>query len=172
MYQPLLKSFWSAVQSTVSALTHWGRDKMDAIFKCILLNENVWIMIKNSLKFVPKGQISNIPALVQVMTWRRQVSSHYLNQYWLVYRRIYTSFGLNELSHVREYNRLHTHGSHTILHYHTVIWCFANALICHTPNYDFCHILYSSTDQSRQEIWCTRTHTNRRSFWGHYFSRP
>ena len=41
-----------------------GRHFADAIFKCILLNENVWITIKNSLKFVPKGPINNIPALV------------------------------------------------------------------------------------------------------------
>ena len=27
--------------------------------------------IKISMKFVPKGPISNIPALVQIMAWRR-----------------------------------------------------------------------------------------------------
>ena len=41
------------------------------IFKCIFLNENVWILINISLKFVPKGPINNIPALVQIMAWRR-----------------------------------------------------------------------------------------------------
>ena len=41
-----------------------GRYFPDDIFKCIFLNENVLISIKISLKFVPKGQISNIPALV------------------------------------------------------------------------------------------------------------
>ena len=46
-------------------------DKMDAIFKCIFLNENVLIPIEISLKFVPKGPINNIPALVQIMAWRR-----------------------------------------------------------------------------------------------------
>ena len=30
-----------------------------------------WIPIKISLKFVPKGPINNIPALVQIMAWRR-----------------------------------------------------------------------------------------------------
>ena len=49
-----------------------GRHSADDIFKCILLNENVWITIKNSLKFVSKRPIINIPALVQIMTWRRQ----------------------------------------------------------------------------------------------------
>ena len=40
---------------------------MAAIFKCIFLNENVLILIKISLKFVPKGPINSIPALVQIM---------------------------------------------------------------------------------------------------------
>ena len=35
------------------------------------LNKNVKISIKISLKFVPKGPINNIPALVQIMTWHR-----------------------------------------------------------------------------------------------------
>ena len=57
-------------------LTHWSRDKMAVIFqttfcKCIFVNENVGISIKISLKFVPKCQINNIPALVQIMAWRR-----------------------------------------------------------------------------------------------------
>ena len=52
----------------------------DDFFKCIFLNGNVWIPIKNSLKFVPKGPINNIPALVWIMAWRRQATSHYLNQ--------------------------------------------------------------------------------------------
>ena len=34
----------------------------DDIYKCILLNENVWIPTKISLKFVPKGPINNMPA--------------------------------------------------------------------------------------------------------------
>ena len=75
-------------------LTHWGRDKWMPFrrrhFQCIFLNENVWIPISIqfqfnskqfiasysanmniSLKFVPQGPINNIPALVQIMAWRR-----------------------------------------------------------------------------------------------------
>ena len=48
-----------------------GRHLADDIFKCILLNENGWIPIKISLKFVPKRRINNTPALVQIMAWRR-----------------------------------------------------------------------------------------------------
>ena len=40
-------------------------------FKCIFLNENVWISIKISLKFVSKGPINCMTALVQIMAWRR-----------------------------------------------------------------------------------------------------
>ena len=41
-----------------------GRHFADDILKCIFLNENVWIPIEISLKFVLKGTIDNIPALV------------------------------------------------------------------------------------------------------------
>ena len=40
------------------------RNFADDTFKCIFLNENVWIPIEISLKFVPKGPINNNPALV------------------------------------------------------------------------------------------------------------
>ena len=43
----------------------------DGFFKCIFLNENVWIPVKLSLKYVPKSPFNNIPALVQIMAWRR-----------------------------------------------------------------------------------------------------
>ena len=48
-----------------------GRHFPDDIFKCVFLNENEWIQIKISLKFVPKGQINNIPSLLQKMAWRQ-----------------------------------------------------------------------------------------------------
>ena len=48
-----------------------GRHFPDDIFKWIFFNENVWISINISLKFVPRGPINNMPTLVQVMAWRR-----------------------------------------------------------------------------------------------------
>ena len=48
-----------------------GRRFADDTFKRIFLNENVRISIKISLKFVPKGSITNNPTLVQIMAWRR-----------------------------------------------------------------------------------------------------
>ena len=41
----------------------------DNILKWIFFNENLWISIKISLKFVPRDPINNIPALVQIMAW-------------------------------------------------------------------------------------------------------
>ena len=45
-----------------------GRHFADDTLKRLLLNENVSILIKISLKFVP---FNNIPALDQIMAWRR-----------------------------------------------------------------------------------------------------
>ena len=47
-----------------------GRHFAEDIFKCIFLNENIWISIKISLKFVAKVWVNNIPVLVQIMAWR------------------------------------------------------------------------------------------------------
>ena len=49
----------------------YRRHFADDIFKCIFLNENVWISLKISLKFIPEVRINNTPALVQIMAWRR-----------------------------------------------------------------------------------------------------
>ena len=43
----------------------------DDIFRCIFLNENVWISTNISLKCVPKGPINNIPALIKIMAWHQ-----------------------------------------------------------------------------------------------------
>ena len=67
------------------------------ILKCIFLHENVGIWIKISLKFVPKDQINNIPALVEIMAWRRrtasaqcQIKSGFLWHVHAVYHFLYT----------------------------------------------------------------------------------
>ena len=150
-----------------------GHHFADDIVKRIFMNETFCILIRISLKFVPKVRIDNKSALVQLMVWRLkqywssslthicgtsgrwvntlrprqngspfsrrhfkiafswmkiyelhlrfhwslflgvwlrifqhwfklwlgtvQATSHYLNQWWLVYWRIYASLGLNEL---------------------------------------------------------------------------
>ena len=73
-----MKTLWFACQ--LIFILEWvntlgprqnGRHFADDIFKCIFMNQNIWISIKISLKFVPKCPINNIPALVQIMAWRR-----------------------------------------------------------------------------------------------------
>ena len=81
-----MKAILIAKGMCILFLTHWqwkngvvnslrlrqnGRYNAGDIFKCIFLKENVWILTKIPLKFVPKGRINNIPALVQIMAWRR-----------------------------------------------------------------------------------------------------
>ena len=71
----LIKPHKAAIR-THRGLTHWGRDKMAAISQTTLSNSFSWMKMfenapKISLTFVPKGPINNIPALVQIMAWRR-----------------------------------------------------------------------------------------------------
>ena len=83
-------------------LTHWGRDKMAAIFQTTFSTGFPWMNIYDfRLKFH-----WNLFLGVQLTTfqhWFRwwlgadQATSQYLNQWWLVYWRIYASLGLNEL---------------------------------------------------------------------------
>ena len=60
-----------------------GRHFADDISKCIFMNEKFCILIRISQKFVPKSPIDYIPALVQIMAWRRLATSHYLIQCWI-----------------------------------------------------------------------------------------
>ena len=60
-----------------------GQHLAHDVFKCILLNENVCILNKNSLKFLPKILIDKLPALVQTMACPPvSATSHYLKQWW------------------------------------------------------------------------------------------
>ena len=116
----LLILIWSNVHFLIVVYKHKGvntlkprqngRHFADDMFKCIFLNENVWIPIEISLKFVPKCSINNNPALFQIMVWRRQATSRYLNQWWLVHWRIYASLGLNELT-----DQAHSHSTKFIV---------------------------------------------------------
>ena len=65
-----VRSLWVAVTwfNTLRPRQN-GRHFADDMF--IFLNKNLWIPIEILLKFVPKGSINNIRALVQIMAWRR-----------------------------------------------------------------------------------------------------
>ena len=58
-----------------------GRHFPDDIFKCIFMNEKFRILIRISPKFVHKRPINNIPAMVQIMVWRRSGKA------WLQWRK-------------------------------------------------------------------------------------
>ena len=73
-------------------LTHWDRDKMDAISQTAFWSAFSWMkIVEFRLKF--HGSLF----LRVQMTIFQHWFSPYLNQGWLVYRRIYASLGLNEL---------------------------------------------------------------------------
>ena len=48
-----------------------GRLFPDDILKWIFLNQTVRISIRIALKFVPRSLFNNIPALIEIMAWRR-----------------------------------------------------------------------------------------------------
>ena len=70
-YKWLIEAWWRIFTLKHIEAGQHGRHFTDDTFKRIFLNENVIISMKISLKFVPKGPINNIPALVQIMTRRR-----------------------------------------------------------------------------------------------------
>ena len=50
------------------------------IFECISCNEDLWISLKISLKFVTKVPINNIPVLVQLMAFSEHMTVTLLTQ--------------------------------------------------------------------------------------------
>ena len=74
---------------TQPKLTHWGPDKMAAIFQTTFSNAFSWMkMYEFRFRFH-----WSLFLRVQLTIY------HYLNQGWKVYWRIYVSLGLNELTH-------------------------------------------------------------------------
>ena len=69
-----VSSVWIDID-LIDITIHWGRYKINAIcrrpFEIYLMNENIWISIKISLKFFSKGPINNIAISVQKMAWWR-----------------------------------------------------------------------------------------------------
>ena len=76
----------------------------DDTFNRIFLNENVRISFQILLKFVPKGPINNIPALVQIMAWRqpgdKPLSEPMMTQFNDVFMRHSASMSWNEPVHI------------------------------------------------------------------------
>ena len=75
-YDIIVMAFKRALNiDEILLFTHWDRDKMATISRTTFSNTcsltRLMNSIKISLKFVRKGPINNIPALVQTMAWHR-----------------------------------------------------------------------------------------------------
>ena len=96
-----------------------GHHFPDDILKWIFVNENAWVSITMPLKFVPRGRINNIPALVQIMTsWPPGKTALIWTNDGLGYRCIYASLGVNELT--ASPGELQVFTAVLILHF----WCY------------------------------------------------
>ena len=89
--------------SAPDGLTHWGQDKMAAIFQTTFSNAFSWMkMYKFQLRFhwslFLRVQLTIFQHWFRYWLGAGQATSHYLNQWWLLYWWIYASLGLNELT--------------------------------------------------------------------------
>ena len=103
MRKIIIKTVWLLVNTLRPRQN--GRHFPNDIFKRIFLNEDVWISLNISLKFVPKARGNNVPALVQIMALRRPGDKPLSDPMTLsspthicINWRIYASLGLNELN--------------------------------------------------------------------------
>ena len=84
-------------------LTHWGWDKMDAIFQTRFSNGFSWMKMHEFWSKFHWNLFLGIHSTI-LQHWFRywlgadQAISHYLNQWWLGYWHIYALLGLNELN--------------------------------------------------------------------------
>ena len=100
------------------SLTHWGRDKMAAIFQTTFSNAFSWMkMYKFRLRFhwnfFPRVQIIIFHHCFRWWLGASQATSHYLKQWWLVDWPMYASLDLNELiinfqAHIKARNAQHS----------------------------------------------------------------
>ena len=74
-----------------------GRRFSDDIFKCIFMNENIWIWINISLNLLLRVKSTIYKHWFRYWLGDDQAPRHYLSQWWLYYRCIYATLGLNEL---------------------------------------------------------------------------
>ena len=127
---------WNCI-NTLRPRQNW-RHIADDTFNCILAIENVRSLIEISLKFVPKGPINNIPALVLIMAWRSPGDKPFLHQWWLIHWRIFASLSLNELC----YTHASCSNDASVILYQWKIWpdkwiywicCILQNVWCHSP---------------------------------------
>ena len=86
----------------MTCLTHWGHDIMDAISQTTFSSAFSWMkMFEFRLKYhwnlFLRVQLTIFQHWFRQWLGTDQVTSHYLNQWWLLYQRIYASLGLDKL---------------------------------------------------------------------------
>ena len=88
------------VNNHICILTHWGRDKMAAIFQTTFSSAFSWMkMFEFRLIFhwslFPRVQFTIFQHWFRRCLGASQATSHYLNQWCSIYWRVYASLGLN-----------------------------------------------------------------------------
>ena len=114
-------------------LTFWGRDKMAAISQTTFSNAFSWMKMQEfRLRFnwnmFERFEVTNFQHWFSQCFGATQVTSHYLNQWWLFSWRIHASLGLDELMLLP--HRLH---HHLVV---TNVWCSCRGCI-RTPFYPY-----------------------------------
>ena len=80
---------WDGVQWSWASLTHWGQDKMAAIFQTMFSNAFSWMRIlvfwlKFHWSLFPRVQLTIFQHWFRKWLGVGQATSHCLNQWWLV----------------------------------------------------------------------------------------
>ena len=106
LFKHMVKMKWSVITSyllwsRLMVLTHWGRDKMADISQTTFSNAFSWMeMHEFRLRFhwslFLRFQLTIFQHWFRWWLGADQATSHYLNQWLLVYWRVYASLGLNE----------------------------------------------------------------------------
>ena len=92
-------------QLSEETLTHWGRDKIAAIFQTTFSNAYYWMKMYDSRLGFHISVFHGFELTIRQHWFKQlwlgadQAASHYLNQWWLFHLRIYASFGLSRCSH-------------------------------------------------------------------------
>ena len=100
MYEEVRK-LWDGVYQ----VTHWGRDKIDSISQTTFSSAFSWLKMFEFWLKLHRSLFLRVQLTI-IQHWFRQwlgaiqVTSHYLNRWWLVYRHIYASLDLKEIKHL------------------------------------------------------------------------
>ena len=117
--------------------TYWGRDKITTNFPTTFSNAFSWMkMYEFRLKFHWSWFLRVQLTILQFRKWlcAVQATSHYLKQWWLVYRRINASLGLNELNRYSIFIRSF---AFRVQHLPVPDWSITDSNLCHMAGFTF-----------------------------------